>query len=149
MFIVLTWIKYTKLDVFKAISSYNSARNNVYHAQRIVVKCASRHVFRYARFESSLYYHHHTEAVRPGGRGRGYLPSQLVEAGAASAIIHQTCTLQNRTILFVHNLCVTLLTFSISSLFIVSLDSIRRSVKVRTIPREFSLSLSNSWVYGR
>ena len=28
-----------RLDLFKALSSCNSVRNNVYHAQRIVVKC--------------------------------------------------------------------------------------------------------------
>ena len=27
----------TKLDLFKALSSYNSVRNHVFHAQRIVV----------------------------------------------------------------------------------------------------------------
>ena len=33
----------TKLDLFKASSSYNSVRNNVYHAKRIVVKCVIGH----------------------------------------------------------------------------------------------------------
>ena len=31
---------YTKLDLFKALSSYNFVRKNVYHAQRIVVQVA-------------------------------------------------------------------------------------------------------------
>ena len=52
---MLTYIKYaeellpTKVDISKAISSYISVRNNVYHAQRILVKCTSRHLFRYGR----------------------------------------------------------------------------------------------------
>ena len=40
----------TKLDLFKALSSYNSIRDNVYHKQRIVVECTCRHLFQHGQF---------------------------------------------------------------------------------------------------
>ena len=69
LFVILTWIKYkqelpsnqffiasiflvqsrasfpNKIHLFKTLSSYNSVRSYVYHAQIIVVKCTGRHIF--------------------------------------------------------------------------------------------------------